>query len=117
MLPVGEQTRVFIVLGSTDMRKAINGLSLMVADHLDLDVFTGNLFVFCNRSRTIIKVLYWDRNGFCLWQKRLEKHRFAWPESREEVLELGHRQLRWLLDGLDPSQVRGHPSLNYKCLV
>jgi transposase len=56
------------------MRKAINGLSLIVADQLDLDAFSGSLFVFCNRGRTIIKILYWDRNGFCLWQKRVKRH-------------------------------------------
>lgn len=110
-------TRVYLVLGATDMRKAINGLSILVADHLELDVFTGNLFVFCNRTRTIIKVLYWNRNGFCLWQKRLEKHRFFWPESRDEVHEMDHRELCWLLEGLDPAQVRGHPALSYQNLI
>ena len=114
MLPVESKAQVFIVLGATDMRKAVNGLSVMVADYLDLDLFTGSFFVFCNRGRTIIKVLYWDNNGFCLWQKRLEKHRFFWPESEQEVLEFSHRQLRWILDGLDPMQVKGHPCLSYK---
>jgi transposase len=88
MLPLDAAARVYIVLGATDMRKAINGLSIMVADHLDLDPFTGHLFAFCNRSRTIVKVLFWSHNGFCLFQKRLEEHRFAWPECREEVLEM-----------------------------
>ncbi len=117
MLPLDSAARVYIVLGATDMRKAINGLSIMVADHLDLDPFTGNLYVFCNRSRTIVKVLFWSHNGFCLFQKRLEEHRFVWPESRDEVLELGQRELRWLLDGLDPIAVRGHPPLQYKNLI
>lgn len=116
MLTTPSSSRVFIVLGATDMRKAINGLSILVADHLEKDVFSGSLFVFCNRSRSIIKILYWDRNGFCLWQKRLEKHRFTWPESREDVLEMDRRRLRWLLDGLDLSQVSGHSSLTYKNL-
>jgi len=110
------QPRVWLVLGATDMRKAINGLSLMVADHFGFDAFSGQLFVFCNRVRTIIKILYWDRNGFCLWQKRLEKHRFTWPESESEVLELGTRELYWLLDGLDPLQTRGHQELAYSTL-
>jgi transposase len=105
--------RVFIVLGSTDMRRAINGLSIIIADHLEMEVFSGSLFVFCNRSHTIIKILFWDRNGFCLWQKRLEKHRFAWPKSREDVMEMDYRRLRWLLDGLDPVQISGHSSLLY----
>jgi transposase len=72
-------TRVYLVLGNTDMRKAINGLSILVESHLQLDPFSGHLFVFCNRRRNILKILYWDRNGFCLWQKRLEKHDFKWP--------------------------------------
>lgn len=114
---LGSEVKVYVVLGVTDMRKAINGLSLLVADHLQRDVFSGHLYVFCNRGRNIIKILYWDRNGFCLWQKRLEKHRFCWPESAEEVLELGHRELNWLLEGLDPLQVRGHPRLGYSSLV
>ena len=69
MTLLGSATTVNLVLGSTDMRKSINGLSLIVADHLERDVFSGHLFVFCNQSKTIIKILYWDRNGFCLWQK------------------------------------------------
>jgi transposase len=114
--PFGPATKVFLVLGTTDMRKAIDGLSLVVASQLDRDAFSGHLYAFCNRDRTIVKILYWDRNGFCLWQKRLEKHRFCWPESRAEVLELGPHELGWLLEGLDPMQVRGHSSLRYSTL-
>ena len=55
------------------MRKSIDGLSILVSRQLQLDPFAGHLFGFCNRSRTIIKLLYWDRNGFCLWHKRLER--------------------------------------------
>lgn len=117
MLQSSFQSQVFIVLGATDMRKAVNGLSIMVAEHLSLDLFSGNYFVFCNRGRTIIKVLYWDNNGFCLWQKRLEKHRYFWPESEQEVLEFSYRQLRWLLEGLDPVRTQAHPSLSYSTIL
>ena len=116
MISLNSRTRVYLALGATDLRKAINGLSILVADHLELDSFSGHLFVFCNRARTIIKILYWDRNGFCLWQKRLEKHRFVWPETKEAVLELGHVELSWLLEGLDPLKERGHPRLAYSTL-
>ena len=68
--------KVYLALGYTDMRKAINGLSIIVED-LNLDPFSGHLFVFCNRRRKILKILYWDTNGFCLWQKRLEKDRIV----------------------------------------
>lgn len=106
-------TRVFLALGATDMRKAINSLSILVADRLQLDAFSGHLFVFCNRRRNMIKILYWDRNGFCLWHKRLEKHRFAWPENRREVLRIEARQLDWLLEGLDIGLLSSHQPLLY----
>lgn len=110
-------TKVYLAAGFTDMRKAINGLSILVEAQLELDPFSGHLFVFCNRRRNMIKVLYWDRNGFCLWQKRLEKERFRWPESWDQVLELDQRQLNWLLDGLEVQQGRAHNRLSYSTVV
>jgi transposase len=92
---------VYLAVGSTDMRKAINGLSMLVEQAMDLNPFSGDLFVFCNRQRTIIKILYWDNNGFCLWSKRLEKHRFKWPAAADDVVAINIRQLSWLLAGLD----------------
>jgi transposase len=109
--------RVFLAPGSTDMRKAINTLSIVVEDILRLDPFSGHLFVFCNRYRTILKVLYWDRNGFCLWQKRLEKHRFNWPQNREEVMEIGARELSFILEGLDIRTVRPLEELKYETVI
>lgn len=105
--------RVYLVLGATDMRKAIDGLSILVADRLSFDPLSGAYFAFCNRGRNIIKLLYWDRNGFCLWQKRLERDRFRWPESASEVMSIGGRELSWLLDGLDLRQVQGHREACY----
>ena len=112
-----ESTRVWLAAGYTDMRKSINGLGLLVEGGMELDPFSGNLFVFCNRGRNIIKILYWHRNGFCLWQKRLERERFRWPESRTQALELGTRELTWLLDGLDPLALRGHQRLEYSTIT
>jgi len=110
-------TKVYLAAGFTDMRKAINGLSILVEAQLELDPFSGHLFVFCNRRRNMIKVLYWDRNGFCLWHKRLEKHRFRWPESWDQVVQLDQRQLNWLLDGLEVQQGRAHSRLSYSTVV
>ncbi|MDL1969044.1 MAG: IS66 family insertion sequence element accessory protein TnpB [Deltaproteobacteria bacterium] len=64
---------------------------------MELDPFSSHLFVFCNRRRNILKILYWDRNGFCLWSKRLEKHFFRWPGSSEEVMKIEQRELMWLI--------------------
>jgi len=61
------QTRVYLSLGITDMRKSINTLSILVEGVLKLDPLSGHMFAFCNRSRNNVKILYWDRNGFCLW--------------------------------------------------
>ena len=104
--------RVYLALGSTDMRKAINGLSGLVEQAMDLNPFSGDLFVFCNRRQNIIKILYWDENGFCLWQKRLEEHRFKWPRLPEHVFMINREQLNWLLAGLDFSSA--HQQLYYQ---
>ncbi len=110
------ELKVYLALGHTDMRKAINGLSMLV-EQLELDPFSGHLFVFCNRSRKILKILYWNRNGFCLWQKRLEKQRFKWPETPDEVLQVGQRELGWLLDGLKITQQSAHSPLHYETIL
>jgi len=110
-------TRIFLALGSTDMRKAIDGLSILVQDRLELDPLSGHLFVFCNRRRNMIKILYWHRNGYCLWQKRLEKHFFTWPERADELMQIDTRQLGWLLEGLDINRLSGHERLNYSTMI
>jgi transposase len=116
MLLSSVQTKVYLAIGNTDMRKAINGLSILVQESMELDPFSGHLFVFCNRKRNILKILYWDRNGFCLWSKRLEKHFFRWPESSEEVMKIDQRELMWLVDGLEINQQKAHDKLSYSLL-
>jgi len=117
MFAPSPDTKVYLALGSTDMRKAINGLSMLVQGSLEMDPFSGYLFVFCNRRRTIVKILYWDRNGFCLWQKRLEREVFRWPESEEQVVEIKLRELRWLLEGMDFRFVSAHQKLSYTTVL
>ena len=99
------------------MRKSINGLSLLVADQLELDPLSGHLFAFCNRKRDMVKILYWERNGFCLWHKRLEKDRFHWPETEEDVLAIQGYELSWLLDGLRLEQKAAHRHLEYEIMA
>jgi transposase len=93
--------RIFLKLGATDMRKSINTLSMLVQNEMQMDPFSKSLFVFCNKRREILKILYWDINGFCLWQKRLEKDKFKWPKRKEEILEINITQFNWFLSGLD----------------
>jgi len=112
MMPLGNGVRVYLATGITDMRKSIDTLAILVAQQMDLDPLSGHLFVFCNRKRDTLKILYWDHNGFCLWHKRLERDRFRWPQNDIEVRMIGARELRWLLDGLSIQQP-AHDALNY----
>lgn len=105
---------VYVRPGVTDMRKAINGLALVVEEQMEQNPLNGALFLFCNRQRRILKALYWDRNGFCLWQKRLEKFRFPWPESGEAAREITEEQLRMLLEGID--FWRAHKALSFEAV-
>ena len=107
--------QVYLAVGATDMRKAINGLSMLVQQQMGKDPFGGQYFAFSNRRRSLIKVLYWDRNGFCLWQKRLEKHRFRWPGTKQDVMAIENKQWEWLLAGLDMSQA--HEKLSYRTVI
>ncbi len=116
MLLQSADLKVYLAMGHTDMRKAINGLSMLV-ESLDLDPFSGHLFVFCNRRHTILKIPYSNRNGFCLWQKRLEKQTFKWPKAESEMQQIGQRELRWLLDGLKITQRSAHRQLHYETLL
>jgi transposase len=111
MLRLTPDTKVYLALGHTDMRKSISTLSILVSEQMTLDIFSGSLFVFCNRKRNIIKLIYWDRNGFCLWQKRLEKDLFKWPQTRQDVMAVGVRELAWLIQGLDINHA--HKPLKY----
>lgn len=113
MLVQSAGVKVFVASGNTDMRKSINGLSLLVEGAMSENPLSGSLFVFCNRKRTIIKLLYWDGTGFCLWQKRLEKDRFKWPEAEEKTIKITTRELMWLIDGLDIIPLSNRSRLPY----
>jgi transposase len=92
---------IFIKPGPTDMRKQIQSLAVYVVEEIKGDPLSGNLYVFCGKNRKLIKALYWDRNGFCLWQKRLESDRFPWPRDQGEARKITADQLMMLLDGID----------------
>ena len=110
-----KEMRIYLKVGPTDMRKSINTLSILVEESMQLDPFGKSLFVFCNKRREIMKILYWDNNGFALWQKRLEKEKFKWPWKEDEVIEINYLQLSWLLSGLDFSSA--HEKLEYKSVI
>ena len=106
------KVRIFIRPGSTDLRKAVHGLTALVQGNMRQDPFSGSVYLFCNRGRKLLKAVWWDRTGFWLAQKRLEKDKFPWPEYAEEVEELNGEQLEMLLTGID--FWKAHKPLQYQ---
>jgi len=114
----GPEVEVYLCREPVDFRKAINGLSIVVEESLGLDPFAERLYVFRNRKRDRLKVLYWERSGFVLWQKRLEKDRFPWPDGETEgVVTMTGRELNWLLDGIDLFRIKPHATLSYSTVL
>ena len=105
--------RVYLHRAPVDMRRQIDGLSLLVREAMELDPMSAALFCFTNRRRNKLKLLLWERNGFIVWYKRLERHRFHWPRHAEQsVLSLSVEQLNWLLDGYDVWRMKPHEVLH-----
>jgi transposase len=98
-VPAG--VRIYLACGATDMRKGFDSLSVMAQEVLKRDPFAGHLFAFRGRRGDLVKVLYWDGQGFCLFAKRLEKGRFVWPVTKEGSVTLTPAQLSMLLEGID----------------
>ena len=103
---------VYLYADPVDMRKSIDGLSALVEQEMELSPSMEALFVFCNRGRDKIKLLCWERNGFIVWYKRLEKQRFRWPKSTD-TLSLTGRELNWLLDGFDIFNNQPHSAVYF----
>ena len=98
-LPSG--TRVWLAAGATDMRKGFDGLSAVVQTVLRHDPFSGHVFAFRGRRGDLVKLLWWDGDGLCLYAKRLERGRFVWPRSEQGIAVLTPAQLSMLLEGID----------------
>src|ERR1700704_4643882 len=101
MIPVPSGGQVWLATGFTDMRKGFDGLAALVQDQLRRDPFCGQAFVFRGRQGRLIKVLWWDGQGLCLFAKRLEKGRFVWPQAKDGAVFLTPAQLSMLLEGID----------------
>lgn len=113
MRDVSYFTKIFVATAPVDFRKQAHGLALIVDHALGLQSLADrSLFVFTNRSRQAVKMLYWERNGYAMWWKTLEKDKFRWPESTENgKLEVAPRELKWLLEGIDISRLQPHKTL------
>lgn len=101
MIPVPSGVRVWLATGRTDMRKGFDGLALLVQEALNRDPHSGHLFVFRGRRGDLVKVLWHDGQGMCLFSKRLERGRFIWPSPADGVVTITPAQLGYLLEGID----------------
>lgn len=100
---------IYLHRDAVDFRKSINGLSVIVEQAMLLSPFDSALFVFCNKQHDKLKILYWDKTGFCLWYKRLEHDRFKWPrKAPEATINLSSEQFDWLLHGINIEHIKPH---------
>jgi transposase len=107
VLTLPASVRIFVALEPADMRNQFDGLYAIARAVTDTDPFSGHLFVFSNRRRDLVKILMWDRSGFALWAKRLERGTFSWPKDGERrSIELHARELMGILEGLDLEHAR-----------
>jgi transposase len=106
MFVAGQQARIWLCTQPTDMRKSFNGLSALVKSQLEQDPLSGHYFVFVNRRKTMMKVLYFESSGYCLWSKRLEQGQFQVRASSTGQRGLSWADLQLLLDGTEVKKLR-----------
>lgn len=105
MIHLPASVRVYVCLTPCDMRRSFDGLHALVRDHLEMDAFAGHLYLFASRRRDRLKILYWDRDGFAVWSKRLEEGTYAIPSAEPPArrIEMTPEELGALLSGIDLS--------------
>jgi len=115
MLRLKDFARIYLHRDYIDFRKGINGLLIIVEEELELEPFEKYLFVFCNRRRDRMKILYWDKTGFALWLKRLERDKYHWPKKLTgDKIEVDVKQMQLLLDGYNLWKLKPHEQIKFK---
>lgn len=109
--------KVYIACGFTDLRRSIDGLSILVQEKYHLDPFSPSIFLFCGRRSDRMKALLWEGDGFILLYKRLEDGKYQWPRNEEEVRELSSQELRWLFEGLKIEQPKALKSVSIQKVI
>jgi transposase len=109
MLMLPPSVRIFVASRPVDLRRSFDGLAALTQEQLEQDPWSGHLFVFRNRCGDRVKILYWDRSGFCVWYKRLEKGCFRLPQGTDASVELESTELGLLLEGIDLAGARRRP--------
>jgi transposase len=106
MLSFSSRQRYFLYRRATDMRKGFNGLSGLVRDHISHELLSGDAFIFLNKRRDRVKILVWDRNGFVVWYKVLERGTFELPDAKNDTLEMSWTDIQLLLEGIEINSVK-----------
>ena len=107
--------KIYFYKEYVDMRKQSSGLSVLVEKVMNLGAFDNNLYVFIGKRKNTVKLLYWDRSGFCLWQKKLEVERFHYKKMEgQNILELSQRDLLLWLEGYNIFKMKPHSTVSYK---
>jgi transposase len=109
MLSLPATVRVFVAVAPADLRKGFDGLAQITRETIAQDPLSGHFFVFANRRRDRVKILYWDRDGFAIWMKRLESGTFRWPAPEAKSLEWTAAELAAVLGGIDLKETRRRP--------
>ena len=101
MIALPSHTKIWIAAGVTDLRRGFTGLSALVQTKLEQNPLSGQVFIFRGRRGDLVKLIWFDGDGLCLFQKRLERGRFIWPQATEGSISLTRAQLAMLLEGID----------------
>lgn len=119
MRSVSEFAKIYLYVPAVDMRKQLQGLSVLIAEALGHDPFAGSLYMFRGRRRDLIKCVYWDATGFAMWVKKLDQEKFPWPksESCDETIYLSSEQVKLLLSGVDIWKIKRHKKLEYSKII
>jgi transposase len=114
MLALRDEVKIYLAIEATDMRKSIDGLLAVILTEFNDKPQTGNLYLFHNKSGDKVKCIFWDRNGYVIYYKRLETGKFKIKPRTDKRAVLNHAQLSWLLAGLDFDLMAQYSELNYE---
>ena len=112
-----EFSSIYLCVKPVDFRKGIYGLVNLIKYEINNEPENGSLFIFTNKNRRNIKVVYWDKTGFAMWTKILEKEKFPWPKNNKlNKMTLNQEQFYWILSGINPWKLNPHQELNYSII-
>ena len=118
MKSYSEFSSIYLCVKPVDFRKGIYGLVNLIKFEINDEPFSGSLFLFTNKNKRNIRAVYWDKTGFAMWSKALEKEKFPWLKNNSEnKITIECEQLRWILTGINPWKLNAHKELDYSIII